>query len=166
MAVKHSKQSRRLWTSLLVSGLFFLVGFLLWRRMSPPQVIRSVFRAEGYSDRFIDYWIAISQHETAGWTSRVYREGNNLFGMTRASKNTLAIGALDYGEHQAIYKSIRDSAKDQILYLNVRFHYPREFGSLKDLIDYMKSKGYFGDSVSNYYSAVSRWYAQDQSHSA
>lgn len=162
MEAKRSKQSRQLWISLFVSGLIALISYLLWRNRSPKAVIRSVFRSAGYSEKFIDYWIAISQHETAGWTSRVYREGNNLFGMTLARKNTLAIGELDYGERQAIFKSIRDSAKDQILYLTVRFKYPREFATLKDLIDYMKSKNYFGDSVSNYYTSVSKWLSKDQ----
>lgn len=156
MARKLSKRSRWLLIFSLVSGLIVLAW--MWMRSKDPRsVIKRELSNAGFSDRMIAYWIAISQHETAGWTSRVYKEANNLFGMTLASRNTTAIGALPYGEHQAIYKSILDSARDQVLYLTVRFHYPKDFSSLRSLVDYMKAKGYFGDSVSNYYAGVSRW---------
>lgn len=112
----------------------------------------------------VDNWIAISAHETAGWTSKVYRDANNLVGMTLAkrkdgsiSPNTTATGELPYGEHQAIFKNIRSSADDLVLYMQKRFSYPFDFPSLEAQVQYMKSKGYFGDSFANYYASALRW---------
>ena len=70
---------------------------------------------------------------------------------------TLAIGQLPYGERQAIFRSIEDSAKDQVLFLTKRFHYPPDFTSLLDLIVYMKERGYFEDDLNNYFNAVKKW---------
>lgn len=124
----------------------------------------------GYPEQTIRNWIAISAHETGGWTSRIYREANNLFGMTLASKNTTAIGRGPYSEGQAMFASIDDSAKDIRLYMEKRFSYPRQFPTLLDQILYMKSKGYFTDSVDNYFTAVEKWkrkfYGDDNASSA
>lgn len=126
-------------------------------RKNPITVIRNTLKRAGYSDRVVNNWIAISAHETAGWTSRVYRDANNLFGMTLAGKNTTAVGALPYGEHQAIYNNIQSSADDLVLYLQKRFKYPADFATLRDQVEYMKSKNYFGDSFANYYAGALRW---------
>lgn len=139
----------------VVGGLLFLA---LRKRPSqaPAQEIRKALA--GYPDNVIKYWIAISAHETGGWSSRVYKEGNNLFGMTLASKNTTAIGELPYGERQAIYRSIADSAQDIRLYMEKRFKYPASFNSLAELVAYMKSKNYFTDSTLNYLQGADAWY--------
>lgn len=77
--------------------------------------------------------------------------------MTLAKGNTTAIGSLPYGEHQAIYSSVQSSADDLVLYLTVRYKYPKDFATLEDQVRYMKSKQYFGDSFANYYAATLKW---------
>lgn len=160
MAAQHSQQFRKHWKSWLIAGLLSLVlGILvlLKLRNDPTTVIKRTFARAGLSDKLASWWTAIAKHETAGFTSRVYRDGNNLFGMKLPKGETLAIGQLPYGERQAIFRSISDSAKDQVLFLTKRFHYPSDFTSLLDLIVYMKERGYFEDSLDNYYNAVRRW---------
>lgn len=174
MARKYSKLFLMLLLFLATGGLLYLLFVYLTRSNQatasnslpaksspdistgkPGAAIRNALT--GYPEQTIRNWIAISAHETAGWTSRIYREANNLFGMTLASKNTTAIGRGPYAEGQALFASIDDSAKDIRLYMEKRFNYPRQFPTLLDQIIYMKSKGYFTDSVDNYYNAVSKW---------
>lgn len=176
MARKSSKPFLMLLLFLATGGLIYLLFAYLTRRNQAkagnPMTGQSRPAADlmtgaagaairnalaGYPEQTIRNWIAISAHETGGWTSRIYREANNLFGMTLASKNTTAIGRGPYSEGQAIFASIDDSAKDIRLYMEKRFSYPRSFPTLLDQILYMKSKGYFTDSVDNYYNAVSKW---------
>lgn len=141
--------------------LFAIIGllFLAFRKrpgLTPALAIREALA--GYPERVIQYWTAISAHETAGWTSRVYKEGNNLFGMTLATKNTTAVGKLPYGEGQAIFNSIADSAKDIRLYMERRFNYPMDFNSMAELVYYMKSKGYFTAPTLEYLASADAWY--------
>lgn len=161
MAVARSQQYRKHWKYWLIGGLLFLgagLGLLLWiRRRDPETVIRSTFRKAGISERTINYWLAVSKHETAGFTSRVFQEANNLFGMKLPRGKTTATGALDYGERQAIFPSIKASAQDQLLYMFERFKYPKDFASLLDLVTYMKERGYFEDSLNNYYQGTRKW---------
>jgi len=167
MAARHSQQSRKLSKFWLIAGLVSLVpllGFLLWRTNNPVTVIRSTFRKAGMSDKLIAWWTAIAKHETANFTSRVYQDARNLFGMTKPSQGAYERGwttatteVLPYGEHQVIFRSIGDSAKDQLLFMTKRFNYPPDFASLLELVTYMKQRGYFEDSLDNYYNAVRKW---------
>lgn len=161
MAAQRSQQFRKQWKSWLIGGLLCLaalLGLIVWIRKSDPQtVIRSTFSKAGMSEKLIRWWTAIAKHETAGFTSRVYREGNNLFGMKLPRGTTTAVGELPYGERQAIFRNITDSAKDQLLYMTKRFNYPADFASFLDLVTYMKQRGYFEDSLENYYNAARKW---------
>lgn len=155
MARKSSKLFLWLLPLLGIIGLLFLA---LRKRpnQEPQEAIRRALN--GYPQNVIEYWTAVSAHETNGWTSKVYREGNNLFGMTLASRDTTAIGKLPYGEGQAIYRSVEDSARDIRLYMEKRFNYPVNFSSLAELVAYMKSKRYFEDSTLNYLAGADAWY--------
>lgn len=109
-----------------------------------------------------EYWVCVSAFETAikgePWKSEIYLTANNLWGMTLASKNTTATGALSYGEEQCIYPSDKRSAEDILLYMQKRWKYPQNFASLDDLIDYMKSKGYFTSDAAQYKAGVNMFY--------
>ena len=162
MEVKRSQQFRKHWKYWLSAGLLTLVGLVLWVRMKndPAAVIKREFRRAGLTDQLIAWWTAIAKHETANFTSRVFRDSNNLFSMKLAGKNTTAIGALPYGERQAIFRSVTDSAKDQILFMTRRWNYPKDFASLEQLISYMKARNYFEQNEADYLAAVKQWMKQ------
>ena len=42
-----------------------------------------IFVENGLSEKEARFWISVSAHETAGFTSPVYDQNNNLFGMTQ-----------------------------------------------------------------------------------
>lgn len=158
MALKHSAQFRKPLTYFLIGGLLALVAYLvyLWRNQ-PEKVIRREFNRAGVSPRLTELWIAVAKHETAGFTSRVFQEGKNMFGMKPPKGETLAIGKLPYGEGQAIFRSLKDSARDQVLYFTKRFRYPTDIKTPEQLIDNMARRGYFEQDPRQYLEGVIRW---------
>lgn len=158
MAQKHSAQFRRPLTYFLTVGLLSLVAYLvyLWRNQ-PEKVIRREFKRSGVSPRLTDLWVAVAKHETAGFTSRVFREGRNMFGMTLPRGETLAIGKLPYGEGQAIFKSLTDSARDQVLYFTRRFRYPTNITTPESLVENMAGRGYFTSDPRQYLEGIKRF---------
>lgn len=158
MAQKPYPQYRRLLMYSLIAGLLFLVAWLihLWRNQ-PEKVIRREFKRAGVAPNVIEYWIGVAKHETGGFTSRVFKEGNNMFGMKLPKGETLAVGELPFGERQAIFKSLTDSARDQVLYFTRRFRYPTNIRSADQLVDEMSKRGYFEQDPVQYLAGVKRW---------
>ena len=158
MAQKHSARYRKGLTLSLIAGLIALTAYLvyLWRNQ-PEKVIRREFKRAGVSPKLTDLWVAVAKHETAGFTSRVFREGRNMFGMTLPKGTTLAIGKLPYGEGQAIFKNLTDSARDQVLYFTRRFSYPTNITTAESLVDNMAKRGYFTSDPRQYLEGVKRF---------
>lgn len=158
MVRKRSPRFQKALTYSLLLGLAALIYWMVAKyRNNPEAAIRREFKKAGVAPNVIDYWVAVAKHETAGFTSRVFKDSNNMFGMKLARRNTLATGQLPYGEGQAIFKSVTDSAKDQILYFTKRFQYPSYFDSAESLVRFMKSKGYFEADLNDYIKAVALW---------
>lgn len=55
----------------------------------------------------------------------------------------------------AMYSTISDSVTDLALYLNAR-EYPYHFDTARNLVTYMKRKGYFEADLSEYINGVER----------
>jgi hypothetical protein len=150
--------------SLLGSGILVLLligsltAFVIFRRKtsSSPEVLDRLIQEEiarsGYSPDVAKWFAAVSRHETAGYTSNVFNRDNNLFGMKFPEiRQTTAIGKDSSG--YAVFNSPTDSVRDLVMYLNAR-NYARSYDSVDSLIQAMKSKGYFEDSVDNYLRGV------------
>lgn len=127
----------------------------------PSSSIIRILKRSGYSDRFARMWVAVAKHESANFTSRLFRSVNNPFGMQHPRvRKTTSIGPFDLGREgkMASYKSVADAARDLVFYLEA-FKYPKDFETVDQLVAFMKSKGYFTDSVSNYLNGVKKWYS-------
>lgn len=141
---------------LLLIGLpIVCVAFLRKKTFSPEALdkqIQETITLAGYSPNVAKWFAAVSRHETAGYTSAVLQRDNNLFGMKFPTiRQTTADGKDSSG--YAHYKSTGDSASDLVLYLNAR-NYSRNYASVDALVQAMKDKGYFEDSVANYLRGV------------
>lgn len=112
--------------------------------------------SEGYSKRQGYFWFLISNMETAGFTSNLFVNFHNPFGMMQPRKRaTTSIGATASGFAQ--YASLPAAAKDLTLYLK-EFSYPHDFKTLDDQIIFMRGKGYFGDeTLDSYRGKVIAW---------
>jgi len=178
------KPLRRIGTKKSKSPLIFLIGlvvaYLLYTRYSaksitmtsgqtwlpkstskiPNDVYRAIsnaLSARGVNDVTILFWMAVSGFETGNWTSQIYTENNNLWGMRLATSNTTAIGD---NAGFADYTSIQDSAQDLALYLTRLKWAKLNFASLQEFVHQMKLKNYFVEPEDQYLAGVTAVYNQ------
>jgi hypothetical protein len=175
---------------LILSGvglLVFLIGKLMrgsstGRVANVPDPIQTafnkVFDSSSYSS-IKDNWLAVSKMETAGWTSKLFNNGFNLWGMkqpkvrpTTAEGKTFgttgraSVAAL-IGEaakllpqsEWAKYSDLDDAVKDIILWMDYT-KFPRVPLSLSAHIEEMKKRKYFEESFDYYFKAVKAWEAR------
>jgi len=145
MALSASKKSILLWLLLPLIGLLAL--WFLFRR-GPAPTINRILSRYGIPSLTRKYWIAISAFETNFWTSRVFRDSNNLFNIIMPAKYGLP--ALKYGEGQTIFSSTEESVVALAEHVLKPFNYPRVPASLGDLVSYMKTKGFYTASEALY----------------
>ena len=122
----------------------------------------------GVSDTLANLIVAQARHETADFTSPIFRENNNAFGYTFVSgaKYQLPSGGriADNGKPTAKYASVEDSAKEMVAWLQRR-EKEGKF-KLKDLTTpeayaaALKGSGYYGDTESRYLTAIKKWLAK------
>jgi len=164
-----------------------LVGYLLTRllfRKKSPQTVSNAF--DEVFDRS-DYkatknnWFLVSKMETAGWSSPLFINGLNLWGMKKARKrpNTqektlFGVPGRDNGisvtgivsemtgqSEWAKYANLNDAVKDIILWMEYT-KFPKEKLSLRSHVEEMKKRSYFvGEDVNEYLGKILAWENQN-----
>jgi len=95
---------------------------------------------------------AVAMHETGNFESMLYFSNHNAFGMKMPQiRDTTAI--VEKGGY-AYYDTIDDSIRDFELWFNFHKTSISDFSNPVELTNYMKSKGYFEDTLQNYQTAV------------
>lgn len=166
-------QSKQSFRGLGILALLALLSWILWRSFRTgksssktialknptrnDELIIKILERAGYSPEMATLWAAVSRHETGMYTSALYTQANNLFGMKQPSKRlTTSIGTQQASEGTFAKFATKDSAvEDQILYME-EFNYPKNLNTASALVNFMKSKGYFGAAKSLYLAAVER----------
>lgn len=101
--------------------------------------------------------VAQSAHETGGWTSAIFRENNNPFGMKFASIRPTTAIAVNRGH--AVFPTIEAAVLDFLYYWRA-FGYPSDFPTPEVYAQHLKQKGYYEASYTEYATALRRWYNQ------
>jgi len=143
---------------LLGLGLLLLSSRFRSRFSSPENQIRKVFESSKYRG-LTDYVIAQAKHETANFTSNIFKNANNAFGMGVPSIRPFdrqGVFTAQDGTKYSSYSSPSQSARDYILYLD-NFNFPVSFTSPELFVLRLQSQGYFTDSYSNYLNGLKRW---------
>jgi len=97
---------------------------------------------------------AQAMHETGIFTSPLFLQDNNAFGMNFPRvRSTTAVSITPNGF--AHYDSVEDSIEDLGLYFKAR-EYPSSFVSVVEYVNYLKGKGYFEAPLKTYSNAVSK----------
>lgn len=100
--------------------------------------------------------VAQSRHETGNYTSRLFKEYNNPWGMMHPLKRTTAsAGANPSGF--ATYISLSDAARDYVYYLQA-LDYNETYPDVRAFVSELKKKGYFEDNLTTYMSSVNSIY--------
>lgn len=106
--------------------------------------------------------VAQSQHETANYTSHVFKANNNAFGYKRYAGSAYQLGsglASPEGDSYARYASVEDSTKEIAAWLGRRKTAFVGVSSVEQYVSAMKKAGYFGDTESNYLAGVKKYFA-------
>jgi hypothetical protein len=109
--------------------------------------------ANGMPEQTAKYWVAVSMFETTTWTSRVYKDSNNLFCLIIPKSNRLP-----YGEGQTIFGSKKEAAQALIDHVIKPFKYAMNYTSISALVEQMKAKGYFESGQDAYTQGVIAMY--------
>jgi hypothetical protein len=109
----------------------------------------------GFSAKMAKLITSQAAHETGNFSSKIFKENNNLFGMKLAKKRrTLAIGE-QYGH--AKFKSIEDSVKDYKIY-HKELGYNNEYPDIMEFVKALVQKNYFEANPDEYTKGVTYFY--------
>jgi flagellum-specific peptidoglycan hydrolase FlgJ len=107
----------------------------------------------------LPYIEAQAKHETGNFTSAVYRNNNNMFGMKNGSIMSawemVGTVAPDGGTY-AKYACDLDSVKDLLQWFEWK-KFPVSVASVEQYASELKSRGYYGDSLANYTNGLKRF---------
>lgn len=94
---------------------------------------------------------AQAMHETGNFTSRLYKEQNNLFGMRHPTvRDTLS---LEMRNGYATFARLEDSVQDMLLYYK-EFNLTPSWKEPAQFVKEIRAKGYFEDNYLPYFNAV------------
>ena len=134
---------------LLVAGLFWLISKRPSTKSASAsdldRIIIQQAQRNGFTPQASEYIAAQARHETANYTSELFRELNNVFGMklprVRPTKAKPS-GVTSEGSEAARFNSIRDAVDD----LSLWFDYNRlgkAYRSIDAYVSALKQKRYF-----------------------
>ncbi len=126
---------------------------------NPNTAIVDTLVAHGYSRRHALYWARIARMESGQYTSIMYREHNNMWGMSyfrhgkRPTNGKYRIYHKGKPTRFAGYYSKEEAVQEIVFYLDAA-NYPKDLGTLDELLKLMKKKKYFEEPLWYYKKAV------------
>lgn len=126
--------------------------------ITAPTTQQEIFNTvieQGYDTLMAKLIVAQAMHESGNFKSKLFRKGNNAFGMMRTKKDTLAIGSMGAEKRSgyAVYEDVNKSTI-AVLQLLERKGCGFKFNSAKEYAKWLKSKGYYEDTTTNYVRAL------------
>lgn len=119
------------------------------------ETIYSLLLAQGFSPELAKFIVAQSAFETGNYSSPIFHENNNLFGMKEPKqRKTTAIGT---NRSHAVYTSISDSVIDYRNYWDY-FKMPSDFQTIDLFCEALKKKKYFESGLDHYTKGVQFYY--------
>jgi hypothetical protein len=130
--------------------------------MDPGQTIYNTLRESGIPDPLSLFVVAQAKHETANFTSNVFKTCNNAFGYKAVGTAFSCSQAPEGGSYEYYPGGVADSAREIAAYLKrrvsdgkfpplVQISTPEQYAAL------LKSAGYYGAPLSEYTAGLLRW---------
>lgn len=153
--------------AILIAGIIVYIIIKKAKSMSIDQRIRATAKSEGMPANMQALIVAQAKHETGNFTSNAYRNNNNLFGYKYVKNGYLQIAAgitSSEGNAYAAYASIEDSVRVVCFWIRKRQSegkFPADLSGLTaaSYAQYLKSAGYYGDTVANYTKGLQKFLA-------
>lgn len=128
----------------------------------------TTFKSEGLPDANARILIGQSRHETASFSSNVFKQNNNIAGMKVPSirKSPYILGAGTKAPSNegttpyAKYASIEDSARDLVHWLRYNKADWHKINTPDSYATFLKSKNYYGPTASFYAHQIQVFYDQ------
>lgn len=132
----------------------WMIGRHLKSLQSPTDKIKAIIKASKYC-QLANFVVLHSKGETANYTSRLFRQQNNLFGMKNA-KERPQLGYKINNTDFRYYPSQEQSIQDLIMYFDyVKF--PVFCASIEDYVRQLKKRNYFEETYSYYLENVLKY---------
>jgi len=133
--------------------------------MSNEQLVYNAGIDLGMPDVVARLLVAQAKHESADFTSTVFKVNNNAFGYKYVGQSGAWKGSkapANEGGYYAAYTSVYDSAKEVVRWWQRRIKEGKVSGwdaiaATDSYAAALKVNGYYGDSLSNYTLALGRW---------
>lgn len=153
------------WHGLLIYLLLVVLLFLHYQKLNRRKkmtIINDIGKdlylrliENGFNLNMSRFLTAQAAHETGNFTSTIFKNNHNLFGMKLPRvRQTTAIGS---SKGHAVYASIEDSIKDMALYLK-SMGYLASYTTIAAYVKELKVKNYFEDSAENYETGMNHFY--------
>lgn len=143
-----SATSQKRLNKFLLLFLLFPIGLLVYlvfqnlRKATPKNSLWLLLSKYGKYAGWIE---AQARHESANYTSQVYKRANNPFGMKNPSKRK-SLGYVVQGDPYRHYKNIGEAIRDYVLYLEY-FKVPTNINSAKSYFALLQDQGYAEDPL-------------------
>lgn len=143
----------------------FLIIFLLLLGISLGLISRVTGKPRLNSALLLSPWAkyakwidAQSKHETDSFTSRSYRENNNLFGMKNAvfGRADTQLGKARPQDEYRVYSGKGESIRDLVQWFRFT-KFPQNITTLQGYVQALKDRDFFEDSYSNYLNGLKRF---------
>jgi hypothetical protein len=140
-----------------LSGLMVLV--LIKTKLMPKIIVRAVLLFSKYS-ALMKYVAAHAQLETANFTSRVYMQDHNCFGMkwTNERRGQVATKGLlsPEGDYYAHYETDSASVLDLLKWFDAT-RFPVSVSSADEYANELKKRNYFGGPLATYIQILNKY---------
>ena len=125
-------------------------------RIASNQIRRILRNRSNLSELAIERLLALARHETGNFTSAIFRENNNPWGMKVATIRTTT----NVGENRghARYRNLEDAVVDMIHYLISFRTNPGDFANISSFAQELKNDRYYEDTVANYTRGLLHWF--------
>jgi len=172
MAASVSRRSRK------GSGKWLLIGLLILLLAALPVAVIAMNsrnrKSKNYDivagteyANYADWVVAQARHESADFTSKVYRTDNNPFGLKwysdKVSMGTRGLQASD-GGYYTHFKNDQVAFRAYVEWLRRNKHagivtgpLPTDLTTVYEFAKALHDRKYYTDSVSNYATALQRW---------
>lgn len=114
----------------------------------------------GINENLARIIVAQSAHETAGFTSLIFRQNNNAFGMKYVGQSQ----ALGEKNGYANYSSLANSVADLVRWIQAKrsplINLLAPIKTTSEYVSFLKAYNYFEDDINNYLNGVNHWFKQ------
>lgn len=124
------------------------------------QTVISTARANGMPERLAELMLAQAKHESANFTSAVFKDCNNAFGYSSIAGGPSCPGHSFYKS----YYNLADSTKEICNWIKRRQaegKFPKDLNTIQTPEQYaalLKGAAYYEDAQSNYAAGLKRWF--------